>query len=181
MDALAAADDFAVAFGGEHIEGEGQIGTLGVGLHVESFDGRRVVVDHDRAVVGAGDDGFFVAAEVVAEFGGIAVLLKDSDGFFVGDAGERRLDVLELLDVALEGFEFAGLVLDDTLHDGADEAFAEVHHVGEFGVGGFGLEHPEFGEVAAGFGFFGAEGWAEGVDLAERHGEWLRHRAGRFA
>src|SRR5208282_5474986 len=35
---------------------------------------------------------------------------------------------------------------------------------------GFGLEHPEFREMTAGFGFFGAEGWAEGVDLAESHG-----------
>ena len=56
------------------------------------------------------------------------------------------------------------------LHDGADEALAELHHVVEMRVGGFGLEHPEFGEVAARLGFFGAKRGAEGVDLAERGG-----------
>ena len=37
-------------------------------------------------------------------------------------------------------------------------------------VGDFGFDHPELGEVAAGLGFFGAEGGAEGVDLAEGEG-----------
>ena len=37
-------------------------------------------------------------------------------------------------------------------------------------VGGFGLEHPEFGEVAARLRFFGAKCGTEGVDLAERRG-----------
>jgi len=67
-------------------------------------------VDHDGAVVRTGDDGFLVAAEVIAELGGVAVFLENADGFFVGDAREGRLDVLELLDVALESFEFAGFV-----------------------------------------------------------------------
>ena len=91
VDALAAADDFAVAFGGEHVEGEGQFGTLGVGLHVEGFDGGRVAVNHDGTVELVGDDGFLVAADVVAKFGGVAVLVEDRDGFFVTDARERRL------------------------------------------------------------------------------------------
>ena len=170
MDALAAADDFAIAFGGEHVKGESEVGALGVGLHVEGFDGRGIVVDHDRAVVLVGDDGLLVAAEVVAELGGIAGFLQNGNSIFVGDAREGRLDVFELRDVALEGFEFAGFVFDDALYDGGDEAFAKIHHVGKFGVSGFGLKHPEFGEVAASLGFFGAEGGAEGVDLAEGHG-----------
>jgi len=33
-------------------------------------------MDQHGPVEGAGDDGFFVAAEVVTEFGGIAVLLS---------------------------------------------------------------------------------------------------------
>ncbi len=37
-------------------------------------------------------------------------------------------------------------------------------------VGSFGLEHPEFGEVAARLGFFRAKCGAERVDLAESHG-----------
>ena len=84
-------------------------------------------------------------------FDGIAVLLQDLDGVFVGDAREGRLHVFELFGVALESFELARFVFEDGLDDGADQAFAERHHVVEVGVGGFGLEHPEFGEVAAGF------------------------------
>ena len=84
--------------------------------------------------------------------------------------GKRRLDVLQLLNVALERFEFAGFVFHHALNDGADQTFAQIHHVGKFGVGGLRLEHPEFGEVAAGLGFFGAKRGAESVDLAERHG-----------
>ena len=33
-----------------------------------------------------------------------------------------------------------------------------------------GLDHPEFGKVAARFGFFGAERRAKGVNLAQGHG-----------
>ena len=84
--------------------------------------------------------------------------------------GNGGFDVFEFFGVALESFELARFVFEDGLDDGADQAFAEGHHVVEIGVGGFGLEHPEFGEVAAGLGFFGAERRAEGVDLAEGHG-----------
>ena len=103
-------------------------------------------------------------------FDGIAVFLQDLDGFFVGDAGKGGLHVFELFGVALERFQFARFVFQDGLHDRADQAFAERHHVVEAGVGGFGFEHPEFGEMAARLGFFGAERGAERVDLAERHG-----------
>src|ERR1700674_5883032 len=171
VDALAAPDDFAVAFRRDHVKGEGELGTLGVRLHVKGFDRSRVVVDQHRAIEGAGDDGFFVAAEVVAELGGITVVVQQGNRIFIADARERRLNVFELGDIALEGFEFARLVLEDALHDGADEAFAEGHGFLELDVSGFGLEHPKFGEVAAGLGFFSAEGRAEGVDLAESHGD----------
>ena len=110
MDTLAAADDFAVAFGREHVEGKGQIGTLGVGLHVERFDGSWVAVDHNRPVELVGDDGFFVATDVIAEFRGIALLLQQLDGVFVADPRKRRLHVFELLGVALQRFQLARLV-----------------------------------------------------------------------
>src|SRR2546430_12672398 len=45
VDALAAADDFAVTFRSDHVEGEGKLGALGVRLHVKGFDRSRVVVD----------------------------------------------------------------------------------------------------------------------------------------
>src|SRR6266404_6582543 len=88
VDALAAADDFAVTFGSDHVEGEGELGALCVRLHVKGFDRGRVVVDQHRAIEGAGDDGFFVAAEVVAELGGIAVLAQQGNRIFVADARE---------------------------------------------------------------------------------------------
>ena len=40
-------------------------------------------------------------------------------------------------------------------------------------IGDLGLDHPELGEVAAGLGFFRAEGGAEAVDLAEGEGGGL--------
>ena len=57
---------------------------------------------------------------------------------------------------------------EDAGDDVGDEGFGEVHEAVEFEEGYFGFDHPELGEVAAGFGFFGAEGGAEAVDLAER-------------
>src|SRR5438876_1821902 len=50
VDALAAADDFAVAFGREHVEGQGKFGALWVGLHVESFERRGIAMHDQRAV-----------------------------------------------------------------------------------------------------------------------------------
>ncbi len=61
------------------------------------------------------------------------------------------------------GFEHAADDVDE-------EAFGEGHEAVQVEVGDLGLDHPEFCEVTAGFGFFGAEGGAEAVDLAERHG-----------
>ncbi len=127
-------------------------------------------MNHYRPVKAAGNDCLLVAAEVVAKLGGVAVLLEHADSFLVGNPRKGRFDVFELLDVALQDFKFARLVFHHTLDDGADQSFAEVHHVGEFGVSGFRLQHPEFGQVPAGFGFFRAEGRTEGVNLAEGHG-----------
>ena len=78
----------------------------------------------------------------------VAVLLQDLDGVFVGDAREGRLHVFEFLRVALQHFKLARFVFQHGLDDGADQAFAERHHVVEAGIGGFGLEHPEFGQMA---------------------------------
>src|SRR6266403_4832765 len=127
------------------------------------------MMDEDGAIEGAGDDGLLVAAEVVAEFGGIAVLVEHGDSVFIADAGERGLDVFELRSVALQCFELARFVLEDTLHDGADETLAERNDFLELDVGGFRLEHPELREMTARLRFFSAEGRAEGVDPAESH------------
>lgn len=68
VDALGAADDFAVAFGGEDVDAEGLAGVERVGLHVEGLEGGGVAVDHDGLVELTGDVGLVGAAEVVAVF-----------------------------------------------------------------------------------------------------------------
>src|SRR5260370_7471395 len=61
VDALAAADDLAVAFGRKHVKGEGEVGPFRVGLHVEGFDGRGIAMDYHGATELVGDDAFFFA------------------------------------------------------------------------------------------------------------------------
>ena len=150
VNALAAADNFAIAFGRKHVESERKIGTLGVGLHVKRLDGGGIAMNHHRAVEFIGDDGFFVAADVLAKFRGVVMFVENFDGFFVADAREGRLNVFEFFGVALKSFELDRFVGEHGLHHGADQAFREVHHVAQLGVCGFRLQHPEFGEVPAG-------------------------------
>ena len=169
-EALAAADDFSVAFRRDHVEAERKFRPLGIGGHVEGLHGGGVAMNDHGLVEFFREDGFFIAAEIVAPFRGIAGVLQNFDGVVVADARKRRRDFFELRNVALKSGEFARAILHRGLHDSADEAFAELNHVFEMRVGGFGLEHPEFGEVAASLGFFGAERGAEAVDLAERGG-----------
>src|SRR6202007_654613 len=149
MNALAATDDFAVALGGEHVEGECKLGALRIGLHVEGLKRCGIAMDNHGPVKGAGDDGFFVSPEVVTKLREIAVLVEHGDGFFVADAGEGRFDALQLLDVALERFKFARFVFEDALDDGTDQPFAESHGFVQFHVSCFRFKHPEFREVAA--------------------------------
>ena len=50
VEALAAADDLAVAFGREHVDAERDVGPLGIGLHVERLDRGRIAVHQHRPV-----------------------------------------------------------------------------------------------------------------------------------
>ena len=77
--------------------------------------------------------------------------------------------------------EVGAALFEDALDDEADELFGELHHVVEVGVGDFGLDHPELGEVAARFRFLGAEGWAEANRPCRAPWRWLRYKAGRTA
>src|SRR5260370_18886466 len=95
VNALAATDDFAVAFRRDHVEGEGKFGALGVWLHVKGFDRCWVVVNQHGTVERAGDDGFLIAAEVCAELCGIAILVQHRDSIFVADARGRGLHLFE--------------------------------------------------------------------------------------
>src|SRR5215210_3114337 len=64
--ALAAADDLAVALGREDVHAERQLVALGVALHVEGFDGRRVAVNHDGLVEATRNVRLVGRAEVAA-------------------------------------------------------------------------------------------------------------------
>jgi hypothetical protein len=94
VNALGAADDFAVALGGEDVDAEGLGGVERVGLHVEGLDGSGVAVDHDGLVELGGDVGLVGGAEVVAVFvGGFDFafgegFFEHGVGFVVGEAGE---------------------------------------------------------------------------------------------
>ena len=66
VEALAAADDLAVAFGREHVDAQRLVGLLRVGLHVERLHRGRVVRDADRAVELLRQHGLVGAAEVGA-------------------------------------------------------------------------------------------------------------------
>ena len=52
-------------------------------------------------------------------------------------------------------------------------ALGQFHIVLKVGEGNLGLHHPELGGVARGVGVLRAEGGAEGVHIAEGHGEVL--------
>ena len=46
-----AANNFAITLGGQHIESQRQVRTLGIGLHIKRLDRRRIAMHHDRAIV----------------------------------------------------------------------------------------------------------------------------------
>ncbi len=66
VDALAAADDFAVSFGRDHIHAQRQFGPLFVGLEIECFDFGRIAVDDHRAVEILREQRFVGIAEIAA-------------------------------------------------------------------------------------------------------------------
>src|SRR5260370_33680251 len=101
MVPLADADNVAIALRNEHVKGECTIGTLRFRLNIKGFDGCGIVMNHYRPVKAAGNDGFLVAAEVVAKLGGVAVLLEPANSFLVGNPWERRFDDFRLLYVGL--------------------------------------------------------------------------------
>ena len=170
VNTLAAADDFAVAFGREQIDTERNFGTLRGGLHIEGLDGGGEPIDHDGLGELLGEDGFVGTAEIAAPLDFRTVGLENFYGVVIGDAGERTCDGFEFGDVALQDFEFFAALFENAADYIEDEAFGELFDVVEIGPGHFGLYHPELCKVAAGLGFFGAEGGAKTVSFAEGHG-----------
>src|SRR5690348_3620862 len=172
-EALSPSDDFAVAFRGDHVETERQLGPRRVGRHIKGLHRRRVAMNNDRFVEVFGNDRFLIAAKVVSELRWIVVLIEDFDGFFVRDPREWRLDFFQLRDFAFDHFEFARTIFDAGLNYRADKALAKNHHVFQVRVSRLRLEHPEFGEMPPSLRFFGAKCWPKAIHLAERGGRGL--------
>lgn len=128
-------------------------------------------MDEEGFVVFFGEHGFVVGAEVVAVLDVGAHGLELLDGVGVVHADEAALgDFLEGFDLALQEFEVGAAFAEDAFDHVDDEVFLELEVLLPVHVGGFGFEHPELGEVAAGLGLFGAEGGAEAVGAAEGGG-----------
>ena len=127
-------------------------------------------MNHHRPIELLRKRSFLVTAEVVSKFHLVAVLPQDFKRLFISDARKRRLNGLEFRDVAFERFDLARAIAQDRLHDVAHQSFAERHHVFQVRIGRLGLQHPEFGQVPARLGFFGAKRWPEAINLAQSRG-----------
>ena len=107
------------------------------------------------------------------------MLFQKLDGFGIGDVAEiGGHDVVQALQQALvhelvKEAHLLGRILQNVGNDVLDHILSQTHIVGQIGKRDFRLDHPELGGVARGVGVFGAEGGAEGVDVAEGHGEGL--------
>ena len=132
-------------------------------------------MDHDGTVIERREISFVGRAQVSAplefvfELALSMAFLQFLDGFVVSDARERRVDFLELREVATDGLQVGAASIETSLNQKCQQAFGEFHQVVERAIGDFRFDHPEFGEMAASLRFFRAESWTERIDLAERH------------
>mgnify|MGYP002475940187 CR=1 FL=1 len=77
-DALAAADDLAVAFRGQHVGAEGHLRPFRIGLHVEGLDLGGEAVNEDRPIELLGQLGFVRGPEVAAPLERLALLVEQA-------------------------------------------------------------------------------------------------------
>ncbi|SVK49615.1 Uncharacterised protein [Acinetobacter baumannii] len=107
-------------------------------------------------------------------FEGLARGQQDLDGVGVVHLGEiGRHEALQTSDSVFihalgEEFQIVGTFIQHRLEHILQHAFGQAGDVVQRSEGYFRLDHPEFRQVAAGVGVFGAEGWAEGVNLRQR-------------
>ena len=78
-----------------------------------------------------------------------------------------------LVHEGVEEVHFVRALFHDVVDDILDHGLGGVHVVPQVGKGHLGLYHPELGGVALGVGVLRPEGGAEGVYIAEGHGEVL--------
>src|SRR5208282_2261076 len=99
-----------------------KFGTLRIGLHVERFHAGRVAMDHDGPVVERREIGLVGRAEVSAPLEFIferalrVAFLQFAYGFVVGDARERRVDLLELREIAADGSKINAAALETSFN-----------------------------------------------------------------
>ena len=180
--ALAAADDLADA--GHKAVRRGDGFAVVVQAHIERLDLLGIIGDEHGALEDLlGEEtlvlGLEVGAPVDLVVEPVVVLLEQLHRVGVGDAAEVAAgDMLQtldesLIDEAVEEREVVGAAL----HDGGNDVFYHRLHdlkvAVEVAERHLRLDHPELGGVARGVGVFGAEGGAEGVNVAECHGEVL--------
>ncbi len=167
-----------------------------VGAHVEGLDLAGVARnDHRLLEVLLHQVALVLALQVDAPFHGELELLllvglaaqQDLDRVGVGDAFEgvvqyelQTVDEAELaalllglgglffLQPRIQENEVVHAVAQHTSDEVLAQTFGQVHIAREVHEGGLGLDHPELRQVACGVAVLGAEGGAEGVDLAQR-------------
>src|SRR5690606_9191599 len=165
---LAAADYLAVALRGEHVVAEHRPWVRGILLHVEGLRLLRVVHDEDGPIMALGEDGLVGRAEIITPFDLVTLLLEDAHCVAVIDARERRLDSLELRQIALQDGQLVTAALECAFNQVGDEVLLETHAARGVEPRDLGLAHPELRQVAPRLGFLGAERRPEAVDATER-------------
>ena len=178
--ALAAADDLADA-GDQAVRGGHGLAVV-VHAHVERLDLLGIIGDEHGALIDLLGEiplvlGLQVAApeHLVVEL--VVVLLQNGDGLGVGHPPEVGVGhMLQTLDQALvheavEEGQLVGALPHDFLDNELDHGLGHIHVALQVGEGHFRLDHPELGGVALGVGVLSPEGGAEGVHIAEGHGE----------
>ena len=111
-----------------------------------------------------------VTIKDVAREAGVAISTV-SNVFNNGDivSEETKQKVLE----AVEKLHFVGAGLKNVIYNVLYHGLGNFHVIFKVKEGHFRLDHPKFGGVAVGKACLGAEGGAEGVDVAQGHGHGL--------
>ena len=182
--ALAAADDLADA-GHQHVHGPHRLAVV-VDAHVEGLDGPRVVVEDHRLleVSSRSDSARARLAGPCPSRRGTRTSRPTSSGCRsprCRAGGRTRCSTMRFAAGSMavgsmrswKNCHVLGAVLEHVAEDALEERLGQVHVVVQVVEGHLRLDHPELGQVAGGVGVLGAEGRAEGVDLAQGAGEDL--------
>ena len=175
---LASANDFANA--GNKMVCSGNGFSVVVLAHIECFDLFRIVGYKDRSFINfLGKITFVLGLKIASPIYGIIKTVfnfgKNFDCFGVIKANKFLLaDCFKTFDKAfvikiVEEFHFSRAVIKNIAEDIFDHIFGKLHFVFKVCKSNFRFDHPEFGGVALGIGFFRAEGGSEGIDVAESH------------